>query len=57
MKQIIKQKKRKSSVSDDLDEIPQALGFKSLDKMMNESLELGTEEALVIAKIALTIGH
>ncbi len=57
MKKNQKQHKHVSTVMEDLDEIPKALGLKSLDKMMSEPPELTTEEVAAIAKIAIGMIH
>jgi hypothetical protein len=57
MKQSQKEKKQTNTPTDDLEEIPKALGLKSLDKLMSEPPELTTEEVAAIAKIAIGMIH
>ena len=57
MKQSQKKPRKKITISEDLDEIPKALGLKSLEKMMTEPPEITTEQALAIAKIAISMIH
>lgn len=57
MKKPQTQHAQTSAAMEDLEEIPKALGFKDLEKMMTEPPELTTEEVVAIAKLAISMIH
>lgn len=57
MKKPQTQHTQTSAAMEDLEEIPKALGFKDLKKMMTEPPELTTEEVVAIAKLAISMIH